>query len=87
MKYIPINTVYAVNPDTIIEISTTLKYGAELVPIPGEKHANWLNVTVRSGEWKSSEFMSLADVTALRDEIVAARTSAALPCEVDGVPL
>jgi hypothetical protein len=87
MKFIPINNNYAVNPDNVTTINTTLKFGAELVPMAGERHANWLNVTMRNAEWQSSEFMSIADVTALRDNLVASRTSVAVPCKVDGVPL
>lgn len=87
MKFIQINNNYAVNPDNVTAIKTTLKFGAELVPMAGEKHAHWLNVTMRNAEWQSSEFMSIADVTALRDNLVASRTGAALSCEVDGVLL
>ena len=87
MKFIPINSNYAVNPDNLTSIYTTLKYGKELIPVPGEKHANWLNVSMRGGEDHSSEFMSMTDVAALRDALVAARTERALPCTVDGVLL
>ena len=87
MKYIPLNINYAINPDNVTKISTTAKVADEITPIPGEKEANWINVTTRDGEWHSSDFMSEAGMLALRDEFITARTGDAVPCEVDGVPL